>query len=354
MNFNIIKNFCIGQSNKKYDNNTNEILGGMYMAKKVLLFGDIGIDDTIALIYAYLNDEIEVVGVVADYGNISRENAVANINYVRQMFDTPETKNVKIIEGALLPMTGEIPEYVTEIHGEFGLGPIIPPSVENGGVGENFHDVVEIIQQYQDELIIVNVGRLTSLATLFILYPYLMSQIKDYYIMGGAFWVPGNVTSVSEANFHGDPVAAQLVLNNAENVRIIPLNVTAYAIATPEMVDYIDQVGEVPLIKKLLDYYYDFYKKRDPNVQGSPLHDVLTLMAIKDDDMLTYRNLPVHIVQATKGTERGQSIADIRPFGNLQEETESGIKRHQIAFELDYTKFFNQFMGVMTGEEDFS
>lgn len=323
------------------------------MAKKVLLFGDIGIDDTVALIYAYLNDEIDIVGVVADYGNISRENAIANIDYVREFFDTQETGDIRIIEGAMLPMTGEIPEYVTEIHGEYGLGPIIPPSNGDNGVRENFYEVVEIIKENLDDLIIVNVGRLTSLATLFILYPYLMRQVKDYYIMGGAFWVPGNVTTVSEANFHGDPIAAQLVLSNTENVRIIPLNVTSRAIATPDMVNYIDQVGEVPLIKELLDYYYNFYKKRDPNIQGSPLHDVLTLMAVQHEDMLTYRNYPVHIVQATQGTERGHSIADIRPFGDLKEETEAEIKEHQIAFELDYPKFFNHFMKVMTGE-DFS
>lgn len=206
-----------------------------------MLFGDIGIDDTIAILYAYMNDEIDIVGMVADYGNISRENALANIQYVRSLFDSEEIENVKIIVGAEIPMTGELPEYVPEIHGEYGLGPIIPETDGQDGVSENFHDIVEIIEQYQDELVIVNIGRLTSLATMFLLYPDLMRKVKSYYIMGGAFWVPGNVTAVSEANFHGDPVAAQLVLANTNNnVTIIPLNVTQQAIATPEMVDYID------------------------------------------------------------------------------------------------------------------
>lgn len=30
--------------------------------------------------------------------------------------------------------------------------------------------------------------------------------------MGGAFWVPGNVTTVAEANFHGDPLPLILCL----------------------------------------------------------------------------------------------------------------------------------------------
>jgi inosine-uridine nucleoside N-ribohydrolase len=35
--------------------------GGEVAQKRVLLFGDIGIDDIIALAYASLNDEIEIV-----------------------------------------------------------------------------------------------------------------------------------------------------------------------------------------------------------------------------------------------------------------------------------------------------
>ncbi|GAB3057368.1 nucleoside hydrolase [Virgibacillus ainsalahensis] len=322
------------------------------MVQKVLLFGDIGIDDTIALIYAYLNDEIDIVGIVADYGNIPRENAIANIRYVRSLFDNEEMENIQIIAGAEIPMTGELPNYVPEIHGEYGLGPIIPPGNGNDILSENFHDIIGIIEEHQEELIVVNIGRLTSLATMFLTYQELMNNVKAYYIMGGAFWVPGNVTAVSEANFHGDPVAAQLVLNNAHNITIIPLNVTLQAIATPQMVDYIDSVGEIDIVKPLLDYYYDFYKQRNPNVQGSPLHDVLTLMAVIHNDMFEFQFLPAHIVQANEGVERGQSIADIRPYITPEDEDEEiqEEKRHRIAFSLDYQKFYIDFMSIMTAE----
>ena len=209
---------------------------------------------------------------------------------------------------------------------------------------------MDIIEEYGDELYIVNVGRLTSLATMYLLYPRAMEQIKHIYVMGGAFWVPGNVTAVSEANFHGDPVAAQIVLTYAEQVTIIPLNVTQHAIVTPEMVNYIDQVGSIAIVKPMLDYYHTFYKERDPSVQGSPLHDVLTLMAVNKEEMLTVEEYPIHIVQASRGTERGQSIADIRTCGDFEEETEKAVKRHRIAFDFDYREFFMDFMTTMTGE----
>ncbi|ASK62761.1 nucleoside hydrolase [Virgibacillus phasianinus] len=315
------------------------------MAQKVLLFGDIGIDDTVSLIYAYLNDQIEIVGVVADYGNVPREKALANVRYIKELFDIPDKPAV--ISGAEMPMTGEVPTFFPEIHGEYGLGPIVPPTVSDYQT-ENFFEIVNIIEKYQDDdLLIVNIGRLTSLASLFILYKSLMKKIKGFYIMGGAFWVPGNVTSVSEANFYSDPIAAKLVLENAQNVTIIPLNVTLQAIVTPQMVDYIADIGKAKIIKPMLDYYYNFYKNRNPSIQGSPMHDVLTLMATIHEDMLTFDTLPVTIVQLRKGVARGQSIADIRPYINNEENEKR--KQYRIAFQLDYSKFYTNFMTVMTG-----
>ncbi|MCP3738879.1 hypothetical protein [Rossellomorea sp. BNER] len=38
--------------------------------KKVLFFGDFGVDDIVATTYSYYNEEIEIVGFVADYGNV--------------------------------------------------------------------------------------------------------------------------------------------------------------------------------------------------------------------------------------------------------------------------------------------
>jgi purine nucleosidase len=75
--------------------------------------------------------------------------------------------------------------------------------------------VVEIVNQYKGGLTIYCAGRLTSLAAVLILYPETIKFIKDIYIMGGAFTVPGNVTPPAEANFYGDPYAVNIVLQTA-------------------------------------------------------------------------------------------------------------------------------------------
>lgn len=317
--------------------------GGIYLVKKVLLFGDIGIDDTVALIYASLNKEIEIVGIVADYGNVSREDAVSNIYYLMKLFDFP--KGIPVIRGAEVPLTGEQPTFYPEIHGEHGLGPIIPDDDDPLKI-ENFLEIVRIIETYKDELIIVNIGRLTSLATMFILYRDLMSKVKEFYIMGGAFWIPGNVTTVAEANFHGDPVAVNIVLTYATNVTIIPLNATQQAIVTPEMVEYIEQFGKTKIFKPLMEYYTRFYKERDPSLQGSPVHDALSLIATIHPEIFIFGSYPVIIVDDLDGPSRGQIIADTRPH----REQNNGEKIHRIALDIHYEKFFYNFLSVMTGK----
>lgn len=313
------------------------------MRKKVLFFGDLGIDDTVALIYAFLKDKIDIVGIVADYGNAPRMETTRNVRYVLQRMGRVD---IKIFGGAERPMTGEVPTFYPEVHGPFGLGPI-NPGLEPKEL-ENFFEVINLIEKYKNELIIVNTGRLTSLATLFILYEGRMKNVQSYYIMGGSFLSPGNVTPVAEANFHGDPVAANIVMKYAKNVSIYPLNVTQNAIVTPEMVNYIHFKGKTQLLKPLLDYYYfQFYQKKVPGIQGSPVHDALTLIAIDRDDVFTYYRSAVVI--DTTDAARGQSIGDFRLIDTP--ESFAGRPQHRIAINLDYKEFYREFMTVMTGEK---
>ncbi|HDR7794324.1 TPA: nucleoside hydrolase [Bacillus luti] len=315
------------------------------MAKKVLIFCDPGIDDTMALLLAFLIDEIEIIGIVADYGNVPKEMSVQNAHFFKHKI---KDRNIKIFGGSERPLTGAPPAFFTEVHGKQGLGPIIPKESVSNGEMENFFEVIPLIEQHKDELIIISLGRLTSLAILFIVCKQLMQQIKSYYVMGGAFLHPGNVTPVSEANFYGDPIAANIVLHSASNMYIYPLNVTQYSVVTPEMAEYIEAKGKAPLVKPLFDhYYYGYYKDTLPHLKGSPFHDMIPILAVFDNSMFTYHKSP--IVVMTESYAQGASIGEFRsvvtpnPFIDWPS--------HQIAIDFDYNRFFKHFMSIMTGEQ---
>lgn len=318
------------------------------MVKKMLFFSDFGIDDNIAVIYTFFNKEIDLVGVVADYGNVSKQDAIRNAAYLQELTGR---RDVPAFAGAELPLTGEQPEYVPEVHGIEGLGPIIP-DIEVDYTLENFHGIQGIIEKNPDEIIIVNVGRLSSLAAAFILYPETMKKVKDFYIMGGAFNEPGNVSPVAEANFHGDPYAANIVLTQAKSpVKIIPLNVTSGAIVTPALINELDayyqsigsEVGK--LVKPMFDYYYNFYKKRNPDLTGAPLHDVLTIWALLNEGQVVYREIPVKIV-VNRGEAFGQSIGDFRNSIN-----KADFPVHKVAVNFAYTEFIKDFFNTMKNSQ---
>ncbi|HWO98897.1 MAG TPA: nucleoside hydrolase [Bacillus sp. (in: firmicutes)] len=310
----------------------------------VLFFGDPGIDDAAAMMYALSHPSINLVGVVAGYGNVKQEAAAKNTAYLLKLANR---EDIPLIGGAKGPFSGEFVEYYPEIHGPEGLGPISPPPSIKGEF-LNFDKVFEVMQQYGDDLIIVDVGRSTSLAIAFLLAgKEVMNKVKGYYIMGGAFFVPGNVTELAEANFHGDPIASSLVMEQARNVNLFPLNVTNRAIVTREVMELITKESQSPfknVLKSTFDYYSDAYEKLVPGINGSPFHDVFAMSALVNEGMVQYlqRKVDINIC----GEAKGVSIADFRPALAPQDPK----RLVKIAVEFDYERFLQDFIETMTNK----
>ncbi|MBW3112662.1 MULTISPECIES: nucleoside hydrolase [Bacillaceae] len=309
--------------------------------KNIILFADPGIDDSIAIMYALLNPNIKVLGIVSSYGNVEKKQATDNIAYLLKLADRTD---IPIIGGSNSPSSGKIPTYYPEIHGQEGLGPIRPPENFSGEL-TNFSKLYTIIEENQD-VTIVDVGRNTSLASLYLLGEDITKKVKEFYIMGGAFFVPGNVTPSAEANFYGDPIASELVVKNFDNLYIAPLNVTNKAIVTLEHIKTIQEMNGNPVIEILDDvmtYYIDAYKKLIPGIGGAPLHDVVTLSLMVNPDMGKTIRRDVEVL--TSGLGQGTSIADFRVSSKPAE------KNINIYLEMDYQMFVEDFINVMTGKK---
>ena len=309
------------------------------MTKKILLFCDPGIDDSLAIMYSILDPEIELVGIVASYGNVNKDQATANAAYLLELAGRSD---IPVIPGASMPVTEEDMTFYPEIHGKEGMGPIQPPSNFRYQVYP-FDTIRFIIEKYKDELIIVDTGRSTTLATVFILFPEYIKMVNSFYIMGGAFFVPGNATALAEANFYGDPTSSNFVLKYAHRLTITPLNVTQQAVLTEDIVDAISNNGNNLysfLLKPIFQYYYEFYKKSVPGIQGAPIHDLLTIMVIKNPGIVDYIFYDATVIEATDA--KGMSYIDYRPTA------EKGKTR--IAVKLNYEAFLEELRRVMLKE----
>ncbi|MED1407473.1 nucleoside hydrolase [Bacillus mycoides] len=304
--------------------------------KKVLLFGGPGIDDSLAIMYGLLHPEIEIVGIVTSYGNVSIEQTTQNAVYLLQLAGR---QDIPVISGATFPCANDFITYYPEIHGPEGLGPIRPPESVAAVPIHDFGLIPSIVEKYKGELTIIDVGRSTSLAIALNIWEEMMQNIKEVYIMSGVFLQPGNVTAVAEANAYGDPVSMQFVVNHAKNLTIIPLNITNAAILLPNDVKYIVEHTSIPfkpLIKPIYDYYYSAYKNLNPSIKGAPLHGVVAMSALVNPEFFQYMYREVEVDLKSC---RGQTIAD---FSSGAKTTGS-----RIGLKLNQQGFIKSFVDTM-------
>ncbi len=281
--------------------------------KNILLFVDLGIDDAFTLIYLLKKRNVNLIGVVAGYGNISRNKSYRNVKYILELAGR---EDIPVISGSTKPLDGSEPEFYPEIHGEEGLGPFRPPvSSDVFQDVSNFSLMFDLIQEYANDVTIVATGRFTALAMAWELNPAIMSNVSKTVIMGGAFLVPGNVTENAEANFHGDPIAANVLAERVPNLTILPLNATLDSYITPEQINQIDeaQKDEVgKLLKPLFEYYYVFYQTTNPQLPRTPIHDLVAAMVALDVPVVTTYEERIVRVSYHDPITYGLSTADFR------------------------------------------
>ncbi|MFC7392152.1 nucleoside hydrolase [Scopulibacillus cellulosilyticus] len=310
------------------------------MAKKLLLFTDPGIDDSFAIIYALLHPDIDLAGLVIDYGNVSQKEALANAAYLLKLANK---EDIPLIEGAKCPMTGNLPQYAHDIHGTEGIGPIKTNHIQPKRVYP-FQKIYELISEYGKELSIINTSPLTSLAFTYLYSASNIKQINETLIMGGAFLFPGNVSLVAEANIYSDPQAAKIVSTYGDSLTFLPLNITYHAIIPRKMIHQIANQNKNPfasIMKPAMDFYSDKYKHIIPGITGAPLHDVSILSYFTNPELFKGTKRQVFIV--SDGIAKGQSIADFRP----EPKVKSGHPVHRILLKFNYQGFLNNFYKVM-------
>ncbi|KOO42936.1 nucleoside hydrolase [Priestia koreensis] len=312
----------------------------------VLIFSDPGVDDAFALVYAMLNPTFNIVGIVSGYGNVTKNEAVANTAY---LLTVANRKDIPIVAGVTGPLSGEYSEFYPQIHGENGIGLLkIPKNFH--AQAYNFDTIGKIIDAYAHNLTIINIGRLTDLAICFILHgDEFMKKVNAFYVMGGAFLVPGNVTPEAEANFHSDPIAANLVLERAHPIYLCPLNITNRSIIRPAVMKQIIDQCENPcktIFHDMYTFYFKAYEKLSPGIQGAPLHDVLCVSAVANPRMIQYVKRAVTI--QSFGPTKGESSADFRAKPTQVEDE----KKEFIGLDFDETVFIEDFVKTMTRKMD--
>jgi len=281
------------------------------MALKMILDCDTGVDDTLAILYAALHPDIDLIGLGSVWGNVDVATATRNCLHTVHMAGRPD---VPVAAGAAGPIAGGEAVFAYHVHGDDGqgnagsgrqVGAVVP--------GSAAEQIIRLVTAHPGEVEIVAVGPLTNLALALGLCPELPSLVRGVTIMGGAADAPGNVTEVAEANIWCDPEAAAAVFAAEWPLTMVGLDVTMRTTLDDSHRARLDAGGSIgQYVSRILDFYFDFFAAAAFGERRSCMHDALAV-AVAAGTLVPDLAPTVNAYVVTgDGPTRGQTVCDTR------------------------------------------
>ncbi len=300
------------------------------MPTKIILDCDPGHDDAIAMLLAWGNPDIELVGVTTVMGNQTIEKVTRNALSVARVAGIT---GVPFARGAHRPLVREV-EVADSIHGETGLdGPVLPEPVIELDPRHAVDFIIDTVMAAEPgEITLVPTGALTNIALAVRKEPRIASRVKQVVLMGGGVNV-GNWSATSEFNIVIDPEAAHIVFNESWPLTMVGLDLTHEALATPAVAASIAAVGTGParFVGELLEFFGHTYRDQQ-GFDYPPVHDPCAVAFVIDPTVMETVRVPLDI-ELTGTLTLGMTVADFRAPAPADCTT-------QVARNLDHAKFW--------------
>ena len=272
------------------------------MAKyKMIIDTDPGVDDALAIAFAALHPEIELLGLTTVYGNVSVDQATQNAGYLLDLLDQ---KQVPVAKGEATPSVQTPHNFPDFVHGKNGFGDIdVAYPADFKPVDEHAADfIVRMINENPGEIILVPIGPLANIGLALKKDPSIAHKVKQVVIMGGAAHVAGNVSPAAEANIWNDPHAAQAVFEAPWPIVMVGLDVTYQTIMPNEPMERIaaaaPKVGG--FLQQICAFYANFYRNV-AGFDGFSLHDPATVMYVTNPELFKTECGQIEVVKEGAG-----------------------------------------------------
>ena len=95
----------------------------------------------------------------------------------------------------------------------------------------------------------------------FITLTQLFASQQELVVLGGAFFCNGNVTPCAEANIIGDTDAADFVLGQSPNIRLVGLDVTHKCTLSTQQMEDLKGQGQYGTFLQLIAQFYLKYHR---------------------------------------------------------------------------------------------
>ncbi|MGH6859579.1 MAG: nucleoside hydrolase [Phyllobacterium sp.] len=270
---------------------------------------DPGIDDTIALLTAFVSPELDILGITPVCGNQPLERTVRN---ALQICELGGRVDIPVYAGCFRPMLRE--PIHGQFHGKSGLGnTTLPEPVKKA---ESMSGVVFLIEALGaaagtgGRITLCCLGPLTNVAVALRMKPQIADGIERIVMMGGAYREPGNRTMTSEFNVLADPHAAHVVFSSGIPIVALALDATHQVMLKPEHVAEFSRVsGRISATLAELMAFWDRNDMGRYGSRGGPLHDPLVMAYILAPHLFETQKARV-FVEYESELCMGQTIAD--------------------------------------------
>jgi inosine-uridine nucleoside N-ribohydrolase len=300
--------------------------------QKIILDCDPGIDDALAIVFAWGHPDLDLLGVTTVAGNVSLDKTTANALRVCEFIGAVD---VPVVAGSPRPLLRP-PLTAHRPHGESGLaGARLPPPANppRGGHAADF--VTETIGAAPGEITLIATGPLTNVALAVRRQPDLVRLVRDFVIMGGSAG-RGNVTPAAEFNIAADPEAAAIVFGAGWTVTMVGLDVTLRARAGPAVRQRLGALGRLAddLLLPCLTRY-----TTTPGAGGPAVHDVCAVAHVASAGLLGCVPARVEVETAGRWTA-GMTVTDFAGAG--------AEFNARVAMEIDTAAFWDLVLKTYT------
>jgi len=309
------------------------------MAHKIILDTDPGIDDAMAIFFAFQSPDIELLGLTTVYGNVPVTMAAQN---ALTLCELAGKNDIPVTKGVGMPWVGEESTYAHFVHGEHGFGHIKPePPKGELDPRSSAQFIVDMARKYPGEITLVAIGPLGNLALALRLEPELPKLVKGVSIMGGAAFVPGNVTPVAEANIWNDAHAAEIVCAADWDLVMFGLDVTNDVPFAPTFVDVLAEKNPTlgGFVQESAQFYMDFYSQnREDRVCF--FHDAFPIAHLRHPEL--FELTEGHVRVGTGSLDRGQTV--VAPKGTTPSPLWNDANTIRVATKVDHSKLEKLFI----------
>lgn len=274
-------------------------------AQKVIIDTDPGVDDAIAILFAFRVPDLEILAFTTIFGNVETE--MATVNALRLVEMSGQT--IPVAEGAVKPLYMKKLPSADYVHGADGFGNVNLPPPAGSAVEESAAElIVDIVRANPGEVTLVVLGPMTNIALALALEPELPRLVKSVVPMGGVLQVMGNVSPVASANILNDPHAADLVLGADWDVTLVPGDTTRQVRIQDAFLTRVRDSGAPngAFLHDMSLFYRDFYRSVGVT-DGFYAHDPTAMAFVVDPSLFEVEERAIRVV--TDGMAIGEVIA---------------------------------------------